>query len=872
MLNLRDNSEFVSEDKIVNNNSIGVQSRIRKDYIELGILSLILLATALTSLYSYLLFHTIAELFSIIIAGGIFVIAWNSRKNIDNSFFLVVGISFIFIGFMDLLHTLAYTGMGIFTGYGSNLPTQLWIAARYLQAFSFLYAALVVNKKVNTNDLIIIYTIITSLLIFLIFNRLFPNCYIEGSGLTPFKIISEYIIISILFLTVFIMYKVRKEFNKKIFIFIVVSIVSTMIAELAFTFYVSTYGLSNLIGHLFKMVAFFLLYKAIIEIGLENPFNLLFRKLKRSESSLLEEKRFTETALNSQRDTFFIFDPSTGKALIWNKAFREVSGYSDEEISSMPAPTSYYKEEDLNKAALATENVKKEGKTLVEMNLITKDGKSIPFEYLGTAIKDEKGNPKYIVSVGRDITERKLAVLNLKKSEERYRILIETAQEGIWTIDKDANTTFVNPRMAEILGYTVDEMIGKHLFYFMDAEGKKIAERDLERRKRGIKEQHDFEFLRKDGTRVYARLETSPLVNEEGNYSGAVAFVSDITERKMAEQKIADLARFPSENPNPVIRMTREKVLYTNKPATDLFNIREGSKIPKLYRDILNEVFENNKTEERELEINNRIYYFVITPIKEEGYANIYGRDITDRKRAEQKLEEFVSTVSHELRTPITVLIMSIEYLKNQKQKLTPEVEEKLMEGLSRNITALNELVEDVLTLSKIDEEKLKMDWKEFYPLEVIHEIINLMEPRLKEKQINIEVEVPKGIQLFGDKKIIEEIFRILIDNAIKYSRENSKIEIKAIENYKYIIDSKEFLGVLFQIKDYGRGIRKEDIPNLFKRFFRSEDVKNISGTGLGLSIAKELTQFHDGKIIVESEYGKGSTFSVFFHSNKNKG
>ncbi|TFG21890.1 MAG: PAS domain S-box protein [Promethearchaeota archaeon] len=647
MLNLRDNSEFVSEDKIVNNNSIGVQSRIRKDYIELGILSLILLATALTSLYSYLLFHTIAELFSIIIAGGIFVIAWNSRKNIDNSFFLVVGISFIFIGFMDLLHTLAYTGMGIFTGYGSNLPTQLWIAARYLQAFSFLYAALVVNKKVNTNDLILIYTIITSLLIFLIFNRLFPNCYIEGSGLTPFKIISEYIIISILFLTVFIMYKVRKEFNKKIFIFIVGSIISTMIAELAFTFYVSTYDLSNLIGHLFKIVAFFLLYRAIIEIGLENPFNLLFRKLKRSEISLREEKRFTETALNSQRDSFFIFDPSTGKALIWNKAFREVSGYSDEEISSMPAPISYYNEEDLKKAAVAIEDVKKEGKTLVEMNLITKDGKSIPFEYIGTNINDEEGNLKYIVVVGRDITER---------------------------------------------------------------------------------------------------------------------------------------------------------------------------------------------------------------------------------KKAEQKLEEFVSTVSHELRTPITVLIMSIEYLKNQKQKLTPEVEEKLLEGLSRNITALNELVEDILTLSKIDEEKLKIEWKDFYPLEVIHEIIDLMEPRLKEKNINIEVEVHKGIQLFGDSSIIEEIFRILIDNAIKYSHENTKIEIKAIENYKYITDSKEFMGLLFQFKDYGRGIRKEEIPKLFERFFRSEDVRDISGTGLGLAIAKELTQFHDGKIFVESEYGKGSTFSVFFHSNKNKG
>ncbi len=773
MSNLQNNSENVIEDIILNTNDKEAQSRKRKDYIEPAVFCLILLGTFLTSFYNYLLFHTIAELFSIIIAGGIFVIAWNSRKNIDNSYFLVVGIAFIFIGFIDLIHTLGYTGMGIFIGYDSNLPTSLWIAARYLQAFSYLYAILVVNKKVNPNYLMIIYTIITSLLLFLIFNGFFPVCYIEGSGLTPFKIISEYIIISILFLTICIMYKFRKEFNKKIFIFIVASIVLTMISELAFTFYVSTYGLSNLIGHMFKIIAFFLLYKAIIEIGLEKPFNLLFRKLKQSESSLLEEKEFTETALNSQRDTFFIFDPSTGKAIRWNKAFSQVSGYSDEEISSIPAPISYYNEYDLKKAAVAIENVKKEGKTVVEMNLITKNGKTIPFEYVGTSINDEEGNPKYILSIGRDITERQKAEQKLEESEERFRSLVETTSDWIWEVDENGVYIYSSPKVMDLLGYAPKEVIGKTPFNLMPLD---------------------------EAERV-GRIFQSIILSQE-----------------------------PFEG-----------LENTNQHKEGRIITLESSGVP---------VFGKNG--------NLR------------GYRGI-DRDITKRKKAEQKLEEFVSTVSHELRTPITVLIMSIDYLKNQKDKLTPEVEAKLLEGISRNITSLNELVEDVLTLSKIDEEKLKMEWKEFYPLEVIHEIIDLMEPRLKAKEINIEVDMHEGIQIFGSKNIIEEIFKILIDNAIKYSHENSRIEIKAIDNYKYIIDSKEILGVLFQFKDYGIGIRKEDIPYLFKRFFRSEDVKNISGSGLGLSIAKELTKFHDGKIFVESEYGKGSTFSVFFHSNKNK-
>ena len=248
---------------------MSTEKRKYKEVTELIALFLILLGTYLTTFYNYLLFHTLAELFSIIIAGGIFVIAWNSRKNIDNSFFLIVGISFLFVGFIDLIHTLSYSGMNIFIGYDSNLPTSLWIAARYLQAFSFLFGALMVNRKVDPTKLLLFFTVITTILLTLIFVGLFPVCYIEGRGLTPFKIVSEYIIDGILFCTILIMYKFRKVFDKRIFMYIIGAIVATMISELAFTFYVSVYGFSNLIGHIVKIIAFFLLYKAIIEIGLE---------------------------------------------------------------------------------------------------------------------------------------------------------------------------------------------------------------------------------------------------------------------------------------------------------------------------------------------------------------------------------------------------------------------------------------------------------------------------------------------------------------------------------------------------------------------------------------------------------------------------
>jgi PAS domain S-box-containing protein len=143
-----------------------------------------------------------------------------------------------------------------------------------------------------------------------------------------------------------------------------------------------------------------------------------------------------------------------------------------------------------------------------------------------------------VVAVYDDITDRKAMEYTLQESEEKYRELVENLHEGIWKIDADTYTTFVNQRMAEMLGYSVEEMIGKHLFEFMDDEGIKKCENLLNRRKEGIKEQHEFEFIRKDGKRIYTLIETSPIADKEGRYLGALAGVQDITERQQMKKAL----------------------------------------------------------------------------------------------------------------------------------------------------------------------------------------------------------------------------------------------------------------------------------------------------------------------------------------------
>ena len=268
----------------------------------------IIAGLSLTSRYNYLLFHSLSEIFSIFVACGIFVVAWNSRRFMDNNYLLFLGIAYLFIGGLDLVHTLAYKGMGIFSGYDANLPTQLWISARYIESMSLLIAPLFIHRKLNTRVVFVSYALLASLMLASIFYwNIFPDCFIGGTGLTRFKKISEYFICLMLMGSIFLLFQKKKEFDKNIFRLLIASIILTIGSELAFTFYIKVHDLSNLTGHFLKLISFYLIYKSIIESGFVKPYSLLFRNLKQREEELhtlnLElEKRVDQRTADLQKE------------------------------------------------------------------------------------------------------------------------------------------------------------------------------------------------------------------------------------------------------------------------------------------------------------------------------------------------------------------------------------------------------------------------------------------------------------------------------------------------------------------------------------------------------------------------------------------
>ncbi len=277
------------------------------------ILSFIVLLSVLFvfSVVNFLFFHGLVELFSIVVAGTIFLITWNSRKILDNNYLKFLGLTYIFIGVIDLVHLLAYKGMGVWPEFDANLPTQLWIAARSLQALTLLIAPLMIKRRVYERFTIAAYSSVVILLLLSIFVwQIFPTCFVEGVGLTPYKINSEYLISAILVASSVLLYKEREVFDKHVLRLLLFSVFTTIGSELAFTFYVSVFGFSNVIGHFLKIIAFYLLYKAIIKIGVEQPYNVIFRnqvimneRLSRA-LQVVEEQNYQLKSLDKMKSHF----------------------------------------------------------------------------------------------------------------------------------------------------------------------------------------------------------------------------------------------------------------------------------------------------------------------------------------------------------------------------------------------------------------------------------------------------------------------------------------------------------------------------------------------------------------------------------------
>jgi len=205
------------------------------------------------SFYHFPVFHVLAEFFAIIIAVTMAVVAWQMYPFTRNNYLMYLGCGYFWIAALDVVHVLIFKGMGIFPVSGGNPGTQFWIAARYLESFVLLSAPYFLNHSFNVKGVFWFLGSTAFLLFVVITSGLFPDCYIDGVGLTPFKVVSEYVVILIIALAAYVLWHRRHLLEQKFVELMLYAMLLTTLSEVAFTLYRDVHGLFSMIGHILRL-------------------------------------------------------------------------------------------------------------------------------------------------------------------------------------------------------------------------------------------------------------------------------------------------------------------------------------------------------------------------------------------------------------------------------------------------------------------------------------------------------------------------------------------------------------------------------------------------------------------------------------------
>jgi PAS domain S-box-containing protein len=435
----------------------------------------------------------------------------------------------------------------------------------------------------------------------------------------------------------------------------------------------------------------------------------------------------------------------------------------------------------------------------------------------------------------------KKAEAALNESEQKYRQVVENLKEGIWVLDKNDSTTYVNSFIVEMLGYTTDEIIGKRLFEFMDDNWKKIVEEKMKQILQGAENEYELEFLRKNKTRIFTNVHMSPLFDVNGKYLGALAGIQDISYRKRMESQL------------------HEKLDKLQKSELATLNIMEDlqNTIGAL---TIAEIQIRQKNEELQI-INKKLNVAreQLSILNENLEVKIKERTADIGKLLKQK-DEFISQLGHDLKTPLTPLNVLLPIIKEREQD--PQQKE-LLETVYNNVLYMKNLVMKTLTLAQLNSPNIALSLQDIDLSIQITDILNMERPRFQGKNIIFENNIPADTFVEVDLLQIRELFDNLISNAIKYSQAD---EVKLTLDVKQMNDC-----YIVSVKDNGIGIEANQIEHVFDEFYKADYSRHdLQSTGLGLSICKRIIEKHGGRMWVESQgKNKGSTFFFTLKSHK---
>ena len=533
----------------------------------------------------YLPFHTFIEMMSAIVAGLIFSVGWHSYQRERPGAITILACAFLAVGLLDIGHMISYNGMPDFlTPSSPPKAIYFWLAAKLVLASALVLAASIIWKPLEGRStrwwFLSVSIAITITVYWMIINHInvLPQVFIAGQGLTPFKVGTEYLIVSLHILTIYLLMQNRVQrhgYNTRL---LAVGVVILILSEWCFTRYTTVTDTWHVIGHLYKILGYGFVYYAIFVSSIRAPY----LNLHQSEARAVREKSTTQATLNAIGDAVITIDLD-GNIDYLNPAAQHMLGVVAGDVigCQFSAVVNIINEKAQNVVAyplshclsgVAVQN------QATQLLLVRKDGLEIPIDDTATPVLDSEGKVTGAVITFKDVGERRRAQKALWQSEHMFHDLLEFAPDAIVISDAHGHISVVNGQAEKVFGYTRDELVGKPIEILIPSRLRGDHDRY---RKNYHGQPHprpmggagmEIFCVRKDGTEFPGDISLGPLETAEGRL--VMAVVRDVTERRRLEAQTRESARYARSlieaSLDPLVTISSEGTITDVNQATEL--------------------------------------------------------------------------------------------------------------------------------------------------------------------------------------------------------------------------------------------------------------------------------------------------------------
>jgi PAS domain S-box-containing protein len=854
----------------------------------------------------YLPLHATLESFSVLVALMIFVLTWIGRRD-RTAADIVLGCGFLAVGLIDFGHTLSYAGMPVFiTPSGTEKAIDFWLAARFIAAFTLLAVGAGALDRRGQGAAFHYWAILAALAatlavywVVLGHPDLPPRTFIAGQGLTPVKIAAEAVIVVLTLAAAAGLWRRYRVSGQVATGYLAAAAWVSGLGELFFTVYANVTDLYNLLGHLFKVFGYALIFRALVVRLIQEPRLL-------AEQAAARARAVIETSMEG----IYLVDQD-GRLVECNAAFAAMLGRDLGEMIGLPV-SAWDREIPKHLPKEGPFDWLHAGRHVIPTHQVRADGSEFEAEVaISGILRDDR---RLLLCLSRDVTARKRAEAldTLSKAFTHTHL-------GMLIADAEERVIYVNPAFTRLTGYRSDEMLGQTPRLLKsglhDADFYRAMWRAIE-----VDGYWQGEIRNRDKAgNLYDELITiSRISDSQGRPTHYIGVFNDITERKLAEAEL----RKSKERLNEAQRIAQvgswELDLVTNSLSwsDEIFHLFEidQTRFGATYEAFLAAIHPDdrgavNAAYSRSLETRQPygITHRLLMPdgrikfVHEqcETQYDAEGRplrslgtvqDVTERKATEAELESyrehleelvaertleldqarsvaeaasrakstFLANMSHELRTPMNA-IMGMTGLALRRAE-DPKLRDQLGK-IDQASQHLLHVINDILDISKIEAERLVLEAVVFRLGEVVENLLSIAGHKARDKGLAIRVELAPGLagrNLVGDPLRLGQVLLNLTSNAVKFT-ERGEVSVRA----RLVEEDAGQVLLRWEVQDTGIGITAEDQKRLFTAFEQADGsmTRRYGGTGLGLAISKRLVQLMGGEIGLDSVPGQGSTF-----------